>query len=186
MGKKVSVDQIKSALHSLANAGIKTTTYWVIGYPGETEEDFMQTLDLIDALKNDIYEAECNPFNYFPTGQVNSPQWEQENKASYLYPEDTNNSLIVPSWTLDCEPSREETYRRVRRFVAHCRHLGVPNPYSMAEINHADQRWQKLHKNAVPPMIHFVANEKTIDECRGIKKILLAQPNKKEDKNFVF
>jgi len=186
MGKKVSVEQIKSALHSLANAGIKTTTYWVIGYPGETEDDFMQTLALIDALKNDIYEAECNPFNYFPTGQVNSSRWEKENKALYLYPPEAKDALIVSTWTLDCEPSRQETYRRVRHFVKHCRREGIPNPYSMAEINQADQRWQKLHKNAVPPLVNFVANETAVDECRNIKKIIMAQHNEKEDKSFVF
>ncbi len=51
MGKGITAQQIREALSSLAQAGIKTTTYWVIGYPGETEEDFQQTLDLVKEMK---------------------------------------------------------------------------------------------------------------------------------------
>jgi radical SAM superfamily enzyme YgiQ (UPF0313 family) len=47
MDKRITVDQIKATVSALAYAGIKTTTYWVIGHPGETEADFQQTLDLV-------------------------------------------------------------------------------------------------------------------------------------------
>ncbi len=33
MDKKITVKQVKAAIASLANAGIKTTTYWIAGYP---------------------------------------------------------------------------------------------------------------------------------------------------------
>ena len=36
---------VSKALASLAGAGIKTTTYWVIGHPGETESDFQSLLE---------------------------------------------------------------------------------------------------------------------------------------------
>ncbi|MCP5108937.1 MAG: radical SAM protein, partial [bacterium] len=48
MGKGITVEQIRAAVSSFAMAGIKTTTYWVIGHPGETEEDFQMTLDLVE------------------------------------------------------------------------------------------------------------------------------------------
>ena len=72
---KITTEQIKSAVASLAKAGIKTTTYWIAGYPGETEEDFQQTLDLIEEMKNDIYEAEANPFWYYLNALVKSDEW---------------------------------------------------------------------------------------------------------------
>jgi hypothetical protein len=56
---------------------------------------------------------------------------------------------------LEIEPSQEENNRRLNRFVRHCNHLGIPNPYSLADIYNADERWQRLHPNAVPPLVEF-------------------------------
>jgi radical SAM superfamily enzyme YgiQ (UPF0313 family) len=43
MAKRITVQQSEAALASLAYAGIKTTTFWLFGYPGETEQDFRMT-----------------------------------------------------------------------------------------------------------------------------------------------
>jgi radical SAM superfamily enzyme YgiQ (UPF0313 family) len=155
MGKKISPRQIKEAVGSLAHAGIKTTTYWVIGYPGETGEDFQLTLDLVEEMKDDIYEADCNPFLYFLTGQVKSPGWAGENKRP-LYSPEFQPMLMLETWVLDTPPSREETYKRLNRFVEHCKKLGIPNPYALREIYDADERWKKLHTNAVPSLMDFL------------------------------
>jgi radical SAM superfamily enzyme YgiQ (UPF0313 family) len=179
MGKKITPRQIKEAVAALAMAGIKTTTYWVIGHPGETEEDFQQTLDLIEEMKDDLYEADCNPFGYFPTGQVQSEQWERENGSRLLYPLESRKHLMLQTWILETNPTREETYRRVNRFVQHCRKLGIPNPYKLKEIYQADERWKKLHSNAVPPMADFMeaknSGKMNIDENKGIQKVVMAQ-----------
>jgi radical SAM superfamily enzyme YgiQ (UPF0313 family) len=153
MDKGITPGQTRAALASLANAGIKTTTYWVIGHPGETEADFSQTLELLEELKNDIYEAECNPFIFGYTGQAKTRRWED--KRVLLYPEEANDMLVIRTWRVDCPPSREETYERVNRFAGCCRRLGIPNPYSLREIYQADNRWEILHKNAVPPLVDF-------------------------------
>jgi hypothetical protein len=175
MGKRITLEQIREAISALAYAGIKTTTYWVIGHPGETEADFRQTLDLVEELKTNIYEAECNPFNYFLIGQINSNQWAQKYNAFPIYGERAKNMLVVQTWTMDCQPSREETYKRVGRFVDHCKKLGIPNPYSMSEILQADQRWQKLHKNAVPPLVDFKRNLANINETKKVKEFAAVQ-----------
>jgi radical SAM superfamily enzyme YgiQ (UPF0313 family) len=174
MGKKINVEQIKSAVSSLARAGIKTSTYWVIGYPGETEEDFQQTLDLIEVLRDDIYEADCNPFNYYLTGQVNSQKWGGLNKSVLLFPGEARDMLVIETRVLEGEPSREVTYERLNRFSRHCRRLGIHNPYSLDDIFRADQYWEKMHKNSVPSLLEFLqAREKGtyISECRDIKKV---------------
>jgi radical SAM superfamily enzyme YgiQ (UPF0313 family) len=184
MGKKITPGHIKTAVSALAYAGIKTTTYWVIGYPGETEADFQQTLDLIEAMKNDIYEAECNIFLYYLTGQVWSDQWAKTHKAIPLYPENARDLFIVQSWLLDAAPTREETYRRMWRFVQHCRRLDIPNPYSIQDIYEADTRWQKLHKNAVPSQAYLRNSSNYIDECRFVKKYIPAEKTRQDNKNF--
>ena len=153
MNKKITVEQTKAALKSLASAGIKTTTYWLIGHPGETEEDFQMTLDLIEEMKNYIWEAETNPFWFTPEGQIDSPKWDKRSRL--LYPEWAKEMLILQQWIVDDPPNREERYRRVNRFAQHCKRLGIPNPYSTHDIHLADQRWQRLHKNAVPPLERF-------------------------------
>jgi radical SAM superfamily enzyme YgiQ (UPF0313 family) len=179
MGKKITPAQIREAVSALAQAGIKTTTYWVIGYPGETEEDFQQTLDLVEEMKDDLYEADCNPFAYFLTGQVESDRWAEKNRSRLLYPPEARDMLMIQTWILDTPPSREETYDRLNRFVAHCRALGIPNPYSLRDIYRADERWRKLHANAVPPLAEFLdAKNKgvtPIDENKRVKKIVLSQ-----------
>lgn len=184
MNKKITVDQIRNVLSNLAYAGIKTTTYWVIGYPGETEEDFQLTLDLVEEMRDDIYEAELNPFWYVPGGQINAETWD--NRRKLVYPETAKDMLIVQQWVLEGEPSREERYRRINRFTAHCRKLGVPNPYSISEVHQADKRWKKLHKNAVPPLIEFKEEGAYIDENKRFKSINTVSGSLEHDGNWGF
>jgi radical SAM superfamily enzyme YgiQ (UPF0313 family) len=184
MGKKISIEQIKTTISNLALAGIKTTTYWVVGHPGETEEDFQQTLEIIAELKDDIYEAWCSPFNYYKTGQVNSSQWEK--KSQLLYPPGAKEMLVVQTWTLEVEPGRQEAYQRMHRFVNQCRQLDIPNPYTLKEFNQADERWKKLHKNAVPALVEFQDKDKYIDENKKIKQMVTAQKKLTGDVEFAF
>jgi radical SAM superfamily enzyme YgiQ (UPF0313 family) len=155
MHKHINLPRIKQTLSALAYAGIKTTTYWVIGFPGETEADFLKTLKLIEELKDDIYEADCTPFRYYLSGQPGSSQWARQNKAIPLYGQETRNLLMVQTRIMDSKPFREETYKRMWRFTQHCTKLGIPNPYSLKEFHKADERWKKKQKNAVPPQVDF-------------------------------
>lgn len=184
IGKRITPEKIKAAVSSLAYAGIKTTTYWVIGHPGETEEDFQQTLDIVEELKNDIWQAECNPFTYYFLGQGKENEWA--GKRRLLYPESARNMLLSQTWTLDCSPSHEEIYHRVFRFAEHCKKLGIPNPYSADEIYKADERWKTLHKNAVPSVIDLINNSCERDESRKIKKFIAVQDKKTEEGDFDF
>ncbi|UCH93177.1 MAG: radical SAM protein [Candidatus Aminicenantes bacterium] len=184
MGKKITVEQIKTAISALAYAGIKTTTYWVIGHPGESEEDFQMTLDLIEELKIDIYEAETNPFWYVPNGQVADDKWHSKSKR--LYPEWAKDLLIIQQWVVDEPPDRQERYARVNRFAKHCKKLGIPNPYSMNEIHHADLRWKKLHKNAVPALEEFKEKGIYIDENKRVKEMSSVSHIVQHDDNWGF
>lgn len=184
MEKNIPIEHIKAAISNLASAGIKTTTYWVVGHPGETGADFQQTLDIIAELRDDIYEAWSSPFKYYLSGQVNSPQWER--KSRLLYPAEAKDMLITQTWTLDCEPSRKEAFQRMNRFVQHCKQLGIPNPYSMIEFYQADERWKKLHKNAVPSLVEFENKDTYIDENKRVKRTITAQKKLSEDITFDF
>jgi radical SAM superfamily enzyme YgiQ (UPF0313 family) len=149
MNKKITVDQIRMTIRNLANEGIRTTTYWIIGHPGESEADFKQTLDLIEELGDDLYEVESNVFQYFKSGQVNSDYWGVRHNINLLYSEASNNLLQYAKYVLDCEPNREETFSRMRRFVNHCKNLNIPNPYSAKEVYEANIRWLNKHSNGI-------------------------------------
>jgi radical SAM superfamily enzyme YgiQ (UPF0313 family) len=184
MEKRIAVDEIKQSLQNLADAGIKTTTYWVMGHPGETEEDFLKTLALIQDMKDHIYEAWCSTFHYFPTGQVNSNEWSAHSRL--LYPETFRPLLISLPEALDLEPNRQEAFGRMNRFVEHCRNLGIPNPYTMREFHQADNRWKQLHRNAVPPLVDFENPDRRIDECKAICEPVAAHTDLPDDGDFGF
>lgn len=186
MNKKITIDQIKLALYNLAQLGIKTTTYWVIGYPGETESDFQQSLDLIMELKDYIYEAEANPFQYYLNGQVGAGYWSDNYQIKLLYPEELSKMLLIQTRVICCEPAREVIYRRICSFAEHCSKFGIPNPYFLRDIYYADQRWLSLHKNSVPPIIEFKNNQEYISENKRVNRLLFATKSLKEDSDFNF
>ncbi len=169
MNKQLTLAQARETVTNLANAGIKTATLWLIGYPGETEADFQQTLDLLEELTDDIYDAEGTPFWYFLQGQSNSAKW-RNTPSRLLYPEDAADMLILQTWVLESEPSRKEIYERHRRFIRHLNRLGIPNPYTLEEMYEADERWKKLHPNAVPGIIEFDPST-YIDECKQVEEV---------------
>ena len=184
MDKKITPGQIRRGLSGLAHAGVKTTTYWVVGYPGETEEDFRQTLALIEEQRDNIYEADCTPFHYFPTARMGMDREKDESLP--LYTEKAAELLIIQKRYLDGEPSREEIYRRMWRFTEHCHRIGVPNPYSINDVYKADERWKKLHKNAVPSLTEFNDPDIYIDEAVNVGRLITAANILEDDNGFDF
>ncbi|MCP4215592.1 MAG: radical SAM protein [bacterium] len=184
MDKQITVEQTRESLAALAYAGIKPTSYIVIGHPGETEEDFQATLDLMTDIRNHVWQAECVPFAYYFNGQPGSDKWE--NKRAPLYPESADHMLVMRSWYVNVEPSRQEIYNRVFRFSQHCKKLGIPNPYSLKEIYEADQRWKRLHKNAVPPLVELMSPGTKPKTQDNIKKLHFAESKRRDEDEFGF
>ncbi|HLP47746.1 MAG TPA: B12-binding domain-containing radical SAM protein [Candidatus Kapabacteria bacterium] len=186
MDKRITVQQIKATVSALAYAGIKTTTYWVIGHPGETEADFQQTLDLVEELKDDIFQAECNYFLVHYSQQAQADSWRKY--IQLLYPEKWLPMVTFRYYTPGpgFEPSREETFKRVHRFEMHCKKLGIPNPYSYDQHVKADERWQRLHKNAVPSLLDFLRKTGNISENINIKNAALALNQRQDEGDFNF
>lgn len=85
-----------------------------------------------------------------------------------MYPEHLRSALLFDTWTLDLPPLREERYERLQRFTQHCRHLGIPNPYTGQELYAADERWAALHRNAVPGIWEFEDHGARITEAKHV------------------
>jgi anaerobic magnesium-protoporphyrin IX monomethyl ester cyclase len=64
MAKGTSVEQNAAALRMTREAGIRSLAYIVIGLPGETREDLLQTRRFLDSANPDI--VRINPFILFP------------------------------------------------------------------------------------------------------------------------
>ncbi|HLP61327.1 MAG TPA: radical SAM protein [Candidatus Deferrimicrobium sp.] len=185
MGKHITIPQVKEAIYALAYAGIKTTTAWMVGHPGETEEDFLMTLALIEELKDYIYEVKLQSFNYYLRGQPNSTSWIENQRPVLFYPEWAKDMLVCQTWRLDGEPTWEDTIRRVNRFMEHCRRLGLPSNYSLEDVNAADIRWKKLQPNAVPALVDLQDKNNYIDECKYIEKFNAAVNPPAEDGDWL-
>lgn len=183
MNKGTKIEQLKATISGLAYAGIKTTALWIVGHPGETEEDFLETLNLLEELKDDIYEVECNQFFYYHTYQTSTESWED--KATLLYSEKFSDKLMLPTWFLDCEPSREEAFDRINRFALQCKKLGIPTPNNMQEIHFADKRWKRLHRNSAPPLVE-IQNNQCIDNRENLVKMNTAARMQIDDTKFGF
>ena len=184
MGKTITVEQSRKVIANLAQAGVKTTAYMVIGHPGETEDDFQRTLDFVAEMQDDIWEAESNPFTYFHTGQPHAGQWADINLL--LYPDWAKEMLLAQTWVLDCNPSREVMFERVNRFVALCDQLGVSTPWTLREVDQADRRWARLQPNAAPPLMDFIRGDHYIHECKRVGRLVAAAPQAMDDGEFDF
>ena len=90
-------------------------------------------------------------FRYYYTGQIGSDDWASKRKL--VYPKEYDNFLMIQKWTVDLEPTRQKAIERLHRLANFCAKEGIPNPYTLFEINYADRRWKKLHENAVPAFV---------------------------------
>jgi len=142
MDKMTTPKVISDVLKSLVSAGIRTTTYWIVGFPGETEEDFQETLDFIEEHHRYIYELEAHPYYYYPYGQVGSRLYQ----CRSLYPDEVTNVTKFKVWEIvGADPPREVRYERLRRLSKLASGLGLPNIYTMAERYQAEDRWHSLY-----------------------------------------
>jgi hypothetical protein len=58
----------------------------------------------------------------------------------------------------------------------------LPGTFSLL----ADERWKKLHKNAVPSLVEFENQDTYIDENKRVKKTVTAHKKLNEDITFDF
>ena len=147
MSKFTTTELLAKSIRLLAEGGVRTTTYWIGGFPGETEEDFEMTMDFVREHHESIYEAEAHVYQPHKHGSVMSG----ENGMEYCpaYPDDVNRFTRFIVWEIkDARPCREEGFRRVSRLMGLTQELGIPNIYNLSDLMRAETRWQRLHPAA--------------------------------------
>ncbi len=145
MSKETTPEGIEAALKSLSSAAIRPTTYWIVGFPGETEEDHQSNLVFIANHHRNIYELESHPYYYYPYGQIHSRLFSSHS----LYPDKVTDVIRFKEWEIDdIVPKREERYRRLAELAELANELGIPNIYSIRDRHAAEERWHRLHPTA--------------------------------------
>lgn len=139
MKKETTPENISKVIKTLASAGIRVTTLWIVGFPGETEQDFQETLDFIRQHHRYIYELDVHYYYYYPYGQV----WSRLHKSTSLYSKKVVDAIKFQQWEIvDCDPPRSVKFERLRRINDLATELGIPNLHTLQARYQAEARWQ--------------------------------------------
>ncbi|MFX1318608.1 MAG: B12-binding domain-containing radical SAM protein [Promethearchaeota archaeon] len=84
IGKRITLEQVRRAVENAQQAGIETGGFFILGYPGETNETLLDTLNFSSKLPLD-YLSYSFPYPIFGTGlysrvqnQITVPDWRKQ------------------------------------------------------------------------------------------------------------
>ena len=170
MVKKTNPENMEKSLNALASQGVVTSTLWIVGFSGETENEFNETLSFIRKNKNNIYQADPWLFQYHPKGLAHSPELNESQGSKYRFSSKLNDIFAVSPYVVGNDLSPSERFDRLERFVAALRECEIPNPYSINEIIRANKRWEDMgHHSGWSPLVSvktFDNNQKNEIVCR--------------------
>jgi anaerobic magnesium-protoporphyrin IX monomethyl ester cyclase len=100
MGKRVSVKEGTEAVRLFQQAGIETAGFFIVGYPGETEDSIDETLALAVSLP--LNEISINVPFPLPGSPLFSrvacvdttADWRMANEISFIYRSEFDESLL--------------------------------------------------------------------------------------------
>lgn len=146
MVKQTDVAKMGRALVSLASAGVRTSTLWIIGYPGETEAEFNETLRFLKENDTEVYQADAWIFQYAPEGLAGSSSLDSAGTRPRFAPE-LDKAFGIQFLALSNDLTAEERFDRLERFGRRMTELGIPNPYSLKQLRTAEIRWAELGRH---------------------------------------
>jgi anaerobic magnesium-protoporphyrin IX monomethyl ester cyclase len=94
MDRRVKVEQVKEMVRLTRELGIETGTFIMVGYPGETENDIIETIQYLKQANPDLFTVTIT----YPI------------KGTLLYEQIKNKILIEPDW--DFGTDREINFKR--------------------------------------------------------------------------
>ena len=148
MVKMTNPDQMSRTLKSLSSAGVITSTLWIIGFPGESEQEFNETLRFIREHRSFIYQSDAWLMQYHPSGLAGSDRIGGDGGWHSRFSEELTNILKVSPMSASNDLSAAERFSRLEQFVEAMNLASIPNPYSLFQWLEADRRWGELGKDA--------------------------------------
>jgi len=147
MVKMTNPDQMSLVLETLSGAGVITSTLWIIGYPGETEDEFNETLRFVREHRSFIYQSDGWLMQYHQVGLAGSNAIGTEGWRS-RYSEELTKILKIAPMSAGTDLTPQERFSRLERFVATMDEAAIPNPYGLFQWIDADKRWSELGKQS--------------------------------------
>ncbi len=147
MVKEITQPQMENSLRTMGEAGVQTTTYWIVGHPHETEEDFQETLDFIHRNKDHIFEVDFALFYFYGEGEIGKDDFTADfGGVERVFPEEYDPLSIFTYYKLkNPHPTRSESFKRAVRFTALMKEWNIPcNRSSIMDLMTAEKRWQRL------------------------------------------
>lgn len=147
MHKGITPAQQGKTLECLSKSGVRTTTYWIVGHPHETESNFQETLEFIKEYKDCIYEADLAVFYFYGDGEVGKDKYTEEwGGLVERFPSKYDPLSVFKYYKPKVlEPSREVAFERAIRFTKLMEEIGVPcNRSSALDYLSAEKRWARL------------------------------------------
>lgn len=148
MNKMTDPNKMSRSLAALSKAGILTSTLWIVGYPGETEQEFNETLRFIAEHKTQIYQSDAWLMQYHWSGLAGSEVLHKARGSTPRFSERLNDIFkLVPMRVIE-DLSPQDRFARLERFVAAMQECSIPNPYSLFQWVEADRRWAELGRRS--------------------------------------
>jgi len=115
----ISVDQTRAAFRACRGAGIDTHAHTMVGLPGETREDFRQTLRLIREIRPTYLTMSiCTPFpgtalfeELETRGMVADADYLERNRTGGLHSAPVHNHLLCEIPPRELEKCLRQAYR---------------------------------------------------------------------------
>jgi radical SAM superfamily enzyme YgiQ (UPF0313 family) len=150
MDKGITVAQILNSVTLLKKAGIKACMFLQFGYPGETWEDILRTIDMLTICQpHDIGVSVSYPLP--GTGFYEKVKSQLSEKQNW-----TDSDELLPMYSSTYPP---EFYRRLQRFV----HYGFRKRQALALF-----RYLKLNTRVALLPYYIVREKKFLRELKQI------------------
>ena len=154
MGRYYNLDKIYRDVEILGKTKTVSTAWWLISLPGETEEDFLETVDVVKKVRYD------SAFTFIYSKRTGTPAAVMENQVPEDVVKDRFNRLLETVQTIGREMSARDTGKVMEVLVE--------------EQNSQDKHLMtgRLSNNL---LVHFEGDTSLIgqlcqvrlDECRG-------------------
>jgi radical SAM superfamily enzyme YgiQ (UPF0313 family) len=153
MGKPTQLDVVESCIKELHFAGIYISVNLIIGYPGETEDDFNKTVSFITRMAEFVNDVAVNIIGIY----AGTALFADAEKLGIDFNDDIQNDFLFNHWTL-ADGSNTPSIRqdRLLRIESHLESLGLKNMRlpgtgdpGLRAIKHSKDKKNMERKNSI-------------------------------------